>query len=139
MLPPPHPIPSWIGLNQQNCIGKYLFNTLLFWNFSILKLYSKRLWCWLWSQYFLAIVLVQWVSPKNTGKTPNECRRMYTSEEESLDECKWIKNKFCVILIEASQDRCFLICCRFLPKKHRWMKKFVLRCNRCLQIHNFLI
>ena len=33
--------------------------------------------------------------------------------------------------MEASQDRCSLIRCRFLPQKRRRIKNFVLHCNRC--------
>ena len=36
--------------------------------------------------------------------------------------------------MEASQDRCSLICCRFLPQKHKWMKKFVLHCTRYTEV-----
>ena len=33
--------------------------------------------------------------------------------------------------MQVSQDRCSLIRSRFLPQKRRWMKNFVLHCNRC--------
>ena len=39
--------------------------------------------------------------------------------------------------MEASQDGCSLIYRRFVPQKHRSMKKFVLHCNGCTAFARF--
>ena len=71
----------------------------------------------------------------------NDYRRMNTSIGESLDESNWMytnvnkcketkeKNFFFFDINGGFQDGCSLFCRRFLPQKHRWIKKFVLNCS----------
>ena len=60
----------------------------------------------------------------------NECRRVLTN----INKCKWIK-KFDIN--GGFLNRYSLICRRFLSWKHRWMKKYVLHCNRYTVVTRF--
>ena len=59
----------------------------------------------------------------NVDESLDQSRRMKTS----VDECRRMQTSqknFFLVLMEASEDVCSLICRKFLPQKHRLMKKF---------------
>ena len=65
------------------------------------------------------------ICSKKTYESLDECRRMLTSVDGSLDKCKPVKKPF-LILMDASEDKCSIIC-----------GKFVLHFNRCTVITQF--
>ena len=57
----PNRLYSCTSLIRQNCIRKYLRNTFLSRSFFVSALHLKRVWCWLWSEYFWVVALVQYI------------------------------------------------------------------------------
>ena len=90
----------------------------------------------------------------SAGESLDESRQMQTSVDESLDksgrlqmsvdECRLVQtnetsvNELIFFDINGGFPRqIFLNLCRFLPQRHRRLKKFVLHCTRCTVVTRF--